>query len=158
VNSPVCFSVQTFRQLILRCITHLDAGPLPTSTYSIRRPQVWFIQGDADDVTVLYRRFETYIPSNETVRPCSRFLHLCMICHLWAIYKFPPSVVGRLILGIYTVNRSQIRACRNWEAEHYNSVLEIMKPLSLVSFLVIHQSEPDIYNGFSPPFICRTDM
>ncbi len=28
VYSPVCFSVQTFRQLILRCITHLDAGPL----------------------------------------------------------------------------------------------------------------------------------
>jgi hypothetical protein len=34
--------------------------------------------------------------------------------------------------------------CRNWETEHYNSVLEIT-----VSFLGIHKWEPDIYIGFS---------
>jgi hypothetical protein len=35
--------------------------------------------------------------------------------------------------------------CRNWETEHYNSVLEIT-----FSFLGIHKWEPDIYFGFSP--------
>ncbi len=35
---------------------------------------------------------------------------------------------------------SQRYECRNWETEHYNSVLEIT-----VSFLVIHKWEPDIY-------------
>jgi hypothetical protein len=40
---------------------------------------------------------------------------------------------------------SQIYECRNWETEHYNSVLEIT-----VSFLGIHQWEPDFYIGFSP--------
>ncbi len=35
--------------------------------------------------------------------------------------------------------------CRNWETEHYNSVLEIT-----VSFLGIHKWKPEIYIGFSP--------
>jgi hypothetical protein len=39
---------------------------------------------------------------------------------------------------------SQIYECRNWEIEHYNSVLEIT-----VSFTRIHKWEPDIYIGFS---------
>jgi hypothetical protein len=43
------------------------------------------------------------------------------------------------------MNLSQIYECRNWETEHYNSVLEIT-----VSFLEIHKLEPDIYIGFSP--------
>jgi hypothetical protein len=43
------------------------------------------------------------------------------------------------------INVSQIYECRNWETEHYNSVLEIA-----VSFLAIHKWEPDIYIGFSP--------
>jgi hypothetical protein len=34
---------------------------------------------------------------------------------------------------------------RNWEREHYNSVLEVT-----VSFLGIHKWEPGIYTGFSP--------
>jgi hypothetical protein len=40
---------------------------------------------------------------------------------------------------------SQIYECRNWETEHFNSILEIS-----VSFLKIHKWEPDIYIGFSP--------
>jgi hypothetical protein len=47
------------------------------------------------------------------------------------------------------INLSQIYECRNWETEHYNSVLEIT-----VSFLGIHKWEPDIYIGFSLAFIC----
>jgi hypothetical protein len=43
------------------------------------------------------------------------------------------------------MNLSQIYECRNWETEHYNSVLEIT-----VLFLGIHKWEPDIYFGFSP--------
>jgi hypothetical protein len=31
------------------------------------------------------------------------------------------------------INRSQIHECGNWETEHYNSVLEIARPLSLIS-------------------------
>jgi hypothetical protein len=42
------------------------------------------------------------------------------------------------------INLSQIYECRNWEIEHYNSVLEIT-----VSFLGIHKWEPAIYIGFS---------
>jgi hypothetical protein len=42
------------------------------------------------------------------------------------------------------INLSQIYECRNWETEHYNSVLEIT-----VSILGIHKWEPDIYIGFS---------
>jgi hypothetical protein len=37
--------------------------------------------------------------------------------------------------------------CRNWETEHYNSVLEIT-----AYFLGIHKWEPDIYIGFSLVF------
>jgi hypothetical protein len=46
------------------------------------------------------------------------------------------------------IYHSQIHECGNWETEHYNSVLEVMRPA--VSFLGIHQSEPDIYIVFSP--------
>ncbi len=43
------------------------------------------------------------------------------------------------------INLSQIYECRNWETEHYDSVLEIT-----VSFLRIHKWEPGILIGFSP--------
>ncbi len=73
---------------------------------------------------------------------------------LWAIYIFPGlvhifpcSIKGRPILE-KNINLSQIYECRNWETEHYNSVLEIT-----VSFLGIHQWEPDICIGFYRPFI-----
>jgi hypothetical protein len=38
------------------------------------------------------------------------------------------------------INLSQIYERKNWETEHYNSVLKIT-----VSFLGIHKGEPDIY-------------
>jgi hypothetical protein len=34
---------------------------------------------------------------------------------------------------------------KNWETEHYHSVFEIR-----VSFLGMHEWQPDIYIGFSP--------
>jgi len=63
------------------------------------------------------------------------------------VHIFPCSRIGRPILKI--CNLSQIYECRNWETEHYNSVLEIT-----VSFLGIHTWEPDIYLGFYCSFIC----
>jgi hypothetical protein len=38
----------------------------------------------------------------------------------------------------------------NWEAEHYNSVLEIT-----VTFLGMHKWEPDIDVGFSPALLLQ---
>ncbi len=68
----------------------------------------------------------------------------------WAINIFPRSVhifpcsrIGRPILEY--INLLQIYECRNWETEHYNSVLEIT-----VLFLGIHKWKPDISIGFSP--------
>jgi hypothetical protein len=52
-----------------------------------------------------------------------------------SVHIFPCSRIGRPILEIYE--------CRNWETEHYNSVLEIT-----VSFLEIHKWKPDIKIGF----------
>jgi hypothetical protein len=59
------------------------------------------------------------------------------------VHIFPCSKIGRHIPELS--NLSQIYECRNWETEHFNSVLEIT-----VSFLGIHKWEPDIYIGFSP--------
>ncbi len=50
------------------------------------------------------------------------------------------------------MNLSQIYECRNWETEHYNSVLK-----RTVSFLEIHQWELDIYIGFSPALHLQCD-
>jgi hypothetical protein len=58
---------------------------------------------------------------------------------------FSCSRIGRPILEIQYINLSQIYECRNWETEHYNSVLEIT-----VSFLGMHKRELDFYIGFSP--------
>ncbi len=76
-------------------------------------------------------KLETYIPRNETVRPCSCFLHSC-ICEqfIHTVYSHDQSSTDR---SWEYKNHSQIRACRNWKAEHYNSVLEITRPLSFIS-------------------------
>ncbi len=60
-----------------------------------------------------------------------------------SVHIFPCSRTGTPILEIYKSLTEY--ECRNWETEHYNSVLEIT-----VSFLGIHKWEPDIYIGFSP--------
>jgi hypothetical protein len=51
------------------------------------------------------------------------------------------------------INLSKIYECRNWETEHYNSILEIT-----ALFLGIHEWEPDIYNGFSPDLHLQCDV
>jgi hypothetical protein len=61
-----------------------------------------------------------------------------------SIHIFPCSRIGRPILEIY-ISLSQISECRNWETEHYNSILEITD-----SFMGIHKWETDIYIGYPP--------
>ncbi len=81
-----------------------------------------------------------------TALPQSQFPHLC-VCERfiypqdWSTY-FPAA--EQTVRQWKYINPSQIYKCRNWETEHYNSVLEIT-----VSFLGIHKGEPDIYIGFS---------
>ncbi len=69
---------------------------------------------------------------------------------VWAIYIFPESVhiffcsrIGRPILERYK-SLTDICVYRNWETEHFNSILE-----TTVSFLGVHKWKPDIYIGFS---------
>jgi hypothetical protein len=70
--------------------------------------------------------------------------NLSLISHIPRIGPhIPCSRIGRPILDLY--NLSQIYECRNWETEHYNSVLEIK-----FSFLGLHKWEPDNNIGFSP--------
>jgi hypothetical protein len=61
--------------------------------------------------------------------------------HIWLLQN------RQTILEIYKSLTDIV--CRNWEAENYNSLLEITR-LHTVSFLGIHKWEPDIYTGFSP--------
>ncbi len=46
-----------------------------------------------------------------------------------AIYIFP----GLVCLSLEYINRLQIHECGNWETEHYNAGLEIMRLLSFIS-------------------------
>ncbi len=85
------------------------------------------------------------------VRPQSQFLHLC-VCERF-IYSqdcstyFPAAEQAD---GSWKYrNISQIYECRNWETEHYYSVLE-KRSLHTVSFLGIHQWELGIYIGLLP--------
>ncbi len=62
------------------------------------------------------------------------------------------SRIGRLILEIY-INLSYINECRNWETNHYNSVLEIT-----VLFLGIHKWETTFILDTHRSFMCSVGL
>ncbi len=72
-----------------------------------------------------------------------------------SIHIFPYIKIGRPILEIYKSLTDVLYEWRNWETEHYYSVLEIT-----VSFLGIHKWELAIYIGFSPALYlqCRVGV
>ncbi len=87
----------------------------------------------------LYRKSYLCLPGNETVQPCSQFLHSC-ICERLIYSQDPSAYLAAAQLADRSrkyINRSQIYECRNWETEHYNSVFEIMR---LRSFITVNTS------------------
>ncbi len=93
-------------------------------------------------VPTLQGKFHLRIPFLGIARPQPQFPHSC-VCE--PIYSqdlstyFPAAELADRTVEIYTVNLSQINEYRNWETEHYNSVLEIT-----VLFPGIHKWKPDI--------------
>ncbi len=78
----------------------------------------------------LYRKSNSYIPRKGTVQPQSQLpTFMC----LWAIYMYIPRIGPHISLQQNRQTDSQIYECRNWETEHYSSVLEIMRLHSFIS-------------------------
>ncbi len=83
----------------------------------------------------LYPKSNLCIPGKGIARPQSQFLHLC-VCERfmnsqdWSTYLITAKYVDR---SCEYINLSQIYECRNWDTEHYNSVLEITRLHSFIS-------------------------
>ncbi len=98
-------------------------------------------------ISALQGKFHLCIPFRGIVRPQSQFPHSC-VCERFIYTQdqstYIPAAEYSNLSWKY-LNLSQIYECRNWETEHYYSVLE-----TTVSFLGIQKWEPYIYIGFSP--------
>ncbi len=81
----------------------------------------------------LYRKSYLCIPRNEIARPHSQFLH-SWYSQDWSAYL---AATKRADQSWEYVNHSQIHECGNWETEHYNSVLEITSPRSIISGITL---------------------
>ncbi len=102
----------------------------------------------------LQRKSHLCIPFLGTAQPRSQFPQSTFMC-LWAIYIFQGLVhifscsrIGRPWSWKY-INLAQIYKCMNWEAEHYNSVLEIT-----VSFLGCINGNQTLMLDSLRPFLC----
>jgi hypothetical protein len=71
-------------------------------------------------------------------------IHASVIDLTGSVHIFSCSRIGRPILEMYK-SLTDIWVYRNWETEHYNSILE-----KTVLFLGIHKWKLGIYIGFSP--------
>jgi hypothetical protein len=93
----------------------------------------------------LYRKLETFIPRNETVRPPSQFLQSCICDDLYIPMIGPRQTdPGNIQIA---------HRCRNVEIRRQNIIILFWKQQGrTVSFLGIHKSVPDICIGFSPAF------
>ncbi len=78
----------------------------------------------------LYRKSNLCISRKGIARPQSQFIHLC-VCERF-IYSQDWSAYLTDCSWKY-INLSQINDCRNWEIEHYNSVLEITRQHCFIS-------------------------
>ncbi len=116
--------------------------------------------------------WQPYLVSRIELSPCTvpKILFMCSqkwnwaasfpiptFMYLWVIYVFP---VWVCIFGCSKdsswdyINRSQIHECENWETEHYNSVLEIMRPRSFI-FENTSIGTRLLYWDSHQPFICN---
>jgi hypothetical protein len=122
---------------------------VPRQRPGSRRPGTGCLQG-SKHITTLYRKFETYIPRNETARSRYKFQHSC-ICERF-ICSQDQSLADR---SWEYINRSQIHECCNWETEHYNSVLAITRPRSYWEYInrnqtfILDSRRPFILNACS---------
>ncbi len=89
---------------------------------------------------------------------CVSSFPMSTFIYLWAIYIFPGSVClpGCTKIGrpISCSHRSRIHECGNWKIEHYNSVLEITRPVQFYFWECINRNQTFTYIEF-PPAICN---
>ncbi len=83
----------------------------------------------------LYRKSNLCILRKGIAQPQSQFLHSCVCERI--IYSQNRSTyiaaASQTDRSWKNINLSQIFKCRNWETEHFNSVLEIMRLHNLIS-------------------------
>jgi hypothetical protein len=73
------------------------------------------------------------------------------------VLLFGCSKIDGSVLGIYSINRSHIHECGNWETEHYNSVLENSKAAQFHFWEYIYRKQTFILNSHRF-FICSASM
>jgi hypothetical protein len=91
---------------------------------------------------------------------CAASFPIPTFMYWWVIYLFPGSVclsdcskIGRRILEIYKSHTDTVHECRNWETEHYNSVLEIMSA-QFHFWEYINRNQTFRLDSHNRPFIC----
>ncbi len=93
------------------CALHSLISKLLISTLP---PPAWTYKYSAKTV---YRKFETYIPRNESAPPQSQFIHSC-VCErfIYSHDRSAHSAAGKYVGRSWEyINHSQIHECGNWD-------------------------------------------